>query len=133
MGIDVGRVQRYMNTPMFRQMQQEAEDGIDAIARRDVRGILSSAAPHAAEKLVEHSDSQDPGISLKSCMEILDRTGHTKAEKSIVEHTFHLDDEDQKALARAISSNMEEHDAERSTQTETQAAPTGPPVASPTE
>lgn len=134
LGIDVQRVQRYINTPMFRQMQQEAEDGIDAVVRRDTRGILTAAAPHAAEKLVEHSDSQDPAISLKSCMEILDRTGHTKAEKSIVQHTFHLDDEDKQALARAIMSNkMEEANAERNTQTDAESTPEDACSPSPSE
>jgi len=61
---------------------QEQVDGEDEIVK-----TLKEGARAAAEKLVGHIESPESSISLRSCTEILDRTGYAKKPDQTVINT----------------------------------------------
>lgn len=101
-----------MNSPTFkhefalRRAIFEDRDNQSIIDEEDeVTKTLREGARAAAQKLVQHIDSIEESISVKSCAEVLDRTGYIKKgddKKTIIAPTIIINDKDGQKLAETM-------------------------------
>jgi len=101
-----------MKSPTFkhefairRAIHEERDDGVDIREEDEVTKTLREGARAAAHKLVAHIDSVEDSISVKSCAEVLDRTGYTKKKDevaAIIAPTIIINEKEGKALVESM-------------------------------
>lgn len=74
----------------YKQMYDAMTDALRAAYEQSVQGILISAAPAAAKKIVRKMSDKSSDISLAAIKDVLDRSGHRPADR--VEHVHSLAD-----------------------------------------
>ena len=65
-----------------RDIARNWEDGSKGLALAQASRLLAVASPKAAQKAINHIDSQDPNVSLRASLAVLDRAGVETAAKS---------------------------------------------------
>ena len=104
-----------VNSPTFkhefalrRAQRDELTDKEQIAGENEAMVILKEGAVNAAKRLVEHVDSVDETISVRSCAEVLDRTGSCKIiakPQNTVNSVIIINEEGAKLLVETM--NME--------------------------
>lgn len=98
-------VKSLLNSPLAQERLQKLERKLEEQQKESfdeddgVNAILKSAAPKAAETLLELLSSESAPQRRQAALEILDRTGYGKKDKHEVEHTIKLPPKQAQALA----------------------------------
>ena len=97
----------FMHEFALRRAIFEERDCQSTIDEEDeVTKTLREGARRAAEKLVSHIDAIEGSISVKSCAEVLDRTGYIKKgddKKTIIAPTIIINEKDGMKLAESMA------------------------------
>ncbi len=111
------QVSTVMNSPTFshelairRSVYEDQTAEETASAEDEVTRVLKEGAVKAADKLVKHIDSIDDSISVKSCAEVLDRSGYGKKRDMTninVGSTVIINSEDARRIAESIDLDKE--------------------------
>lgn len=112
LGMGQRAVTLIFNSPTFRHelairraVHEERDDKKQIAEEDEVAKTLQEGAKHAADKLIGHVDSFDDSISVKSCTEVLDRSGHGKKlenKNTVVVPTVIINNDDGKLLVESL-------------------------------
>lgn len=86
---------------VYREFMQEARKTVMEADAENVRHVLAERARDAANRVIEHMESENDVLSFKAAQDILDRTGNRPAD--IVEHRHTMENALQIVVTRRDS------------------------------
>ena len=111
LGADASQIIAIRETEAYKQLETLIMEAARETARNDVQAILAQQEIKSAEKIGELIDSSDEKIALAASKDILDRRGHTPAQKIDIrqqmESTFRIEVVDKRDAARIINVETE--------------------------
>lgn len=87
--LTVDQIKNIRQLDIYRDFMKEARTTIMESEAENVRHVLAERAREAAERVIEHMDSDNDVLSFKAAQDILDRTGNRPAD--IVEHRHKME------------------------------------------